>query len=297
MNEHGKSSKAFNPKPLYLFLGLVSLWSLWVLQFSDPIELFRDYLHYLFLGVTGAIFANSTGAGGGVIFIPVFHSLNFTNEQSISTSFAIQCFGMTAGALTWWFHFNQDRQSKKRTELIRFTCICAPLSVAGIWTTKLLSIQAPSSLEHSFSLFSIILGLAILYSCLAVRSSNTNGTLNRNQLVQLSFITYLGGIITAWLSVGVGEVIVIYLILKKVEPSLAIALGVIVTAITVWSVSPIHLSEHGDAYFNVLIFAGPGAIIGGILPTRLALYLPVKGLKVFFAGWIILSGMAMLVVS
>ncbi|WP_076407849.1 sulfite exporter TauE/SafE family protein [Shewanella sp. UCD-KL12] len=296
MSEHGKNSKAFNSKPLYLFLGLASLWSIWVLQFSDPIELIRDYLHYLFLGITGAIFANSTGAGGGVIFIPVFNSLNFTSEQSISTSFAIQCFGMTAGALTWWFHFNRDNLSPVRKALIKQLSVTSPFAVAGIWTAQLLSFQPPSSLEFSFSIFSIVLGVAILYSCLTLKQTNLRTSLNRSELIQLSCISFIGGIITAWLSVGVGEIIVIYMLLKRCEPSLAIALGVIVTAITVWSVSPIHLSKHGDAYFNVLLFAGPGAVIGGVLAKKLALYLPVKGLKVFFAGWIILSGIAILVI-
>ncbi|MEI8600615.1 hypothetical protein P4S55_05730 [Shewanella sp. PP-Sp27a-2] len=62
-----------------------------------------------FLGITGAIFANSTGAGGGggVIFIPVFSSLSFSESQSVATSFMIQCFGMTAGAISWSLHYKK----------------------------------------------------------------------------------------------------------------------------------------------------------------------------------------------
>ncbi|MBW8184430.1 sulfite exporter TauE/SafE family protein [Shewanella nanhaiensis] len=284
-------------RPLFIFIVLATLWSTWLLQFSHPLELFSDYLRYLFLGITGAIFANSTGAGGGVIFIPIFNSLDFTNEQSISTSFAIQCFGMTAGALTWWLHFAHQKQAQQGRLLVKLLFVCIPLSVAGIWTTHIFEIQAPGSLEHSFSLFSIALGFGIIYSCFAVKNSDANHTLSRYEVLQLGLITYLGGIITAWLSVGVGEIIVIYLLLKKVTPSLAIAVGVIVTAFTVWSVSPIHLSDQSDAYFKVILFAGPGAIMGGILAKKLALYLPVKGLKIFFAGWIILSGVTMLVVT
>ncbi|MPY21004.1 sulfite exporter TauE/SafE family protein [Shewanella psychropiezotolerans] len=296
MSEHNKSRTIVISKPVFLFLGLASLWSIWAFQFSNPVELTRDYLHYIFLGITGAIFANSTGAGGGVIFIPVFSSLNFSNEQSISTSFAIQCFGMTAGALTWWFHFKKENQSGLRRELVKLICICSPFSIAGIWTTQVFAIQAPTSLEHGFSLFSIVLGFAILLSSITLTSTTQHRVLNRNEVLQLSLLAYVGGIITAWLSVGVGEVIVIYLLLKKTTPTLAIALGVIVTALTVWSVSPIHLSNQGDAYFNVVLFAGPGAILGGILAKKLALHLPVKGLKIFFAGWIILSGIAMLLI-
>ena len=52
---------------------------------------------------------NLTGAFGGVVFILLFNQLNFTEQQSIATSFAIQCFGMTAGAFTWWFHYHSKK--------------------------------------------------------------------------------------------------------------------------------------------------------------------------------------------
>ncbi|WP_259366763.1 sulfite exporter TauE/SafE family protein [Colwellia sp. BRX8-7] len=73
------------------------------------IEDIREYGVFSFIGLLGGIFANSTGAGGGVVFIPLFNQLNFTEQQSIATSFAIQCFGMTAGAFTWWFHYHSKK--------------------------------------------------------------------------------------------------------------------------------------------------------------------------------------------
>ncbi len=39
---------------------------------SQPMQELVDYWLFSFLGVIGAIFANSTGAGGGVVFIPMF---------------------------------------------------------------------------------------------------------------------------------------------------------------------------------------------------------------------------------
>ena len=91
-------------KPKFIVSFLACWWAL--IYFSPmPLEQVFDYALFSLLGVLGAIFANSTGAGGGVIFIPAFNELNFTEIQSIGTSFAIQCFGMTAGGLTWWFHY------------------------------------------------------------------------------------------------------------------------------------------------------------------------------------------------
>jgi uncharacterized membrane protein YfcA len=53
-------------------------------------------------------------------------------------------------------------------------------------------------------------------------------------------------------------------------------------------------SDHSHALYELVLFAGPGAIIGGLLARKLALYLPVKTLKLFFASWIILTGSVML---
>ncbi|GIU39948.1 hypothetical protein TUM4637_42120 [Shewanella hafniensis] len=76
---------------------------------------------------------------------------------------------------------------------------------------------------------------------------------------------------------------------------MAVATGVVVSAITVWSASPIHIfSTNSQALFELVLFAGPGAVIGGLLARKLALYLPVKVLKLFFSIWIILTGVVML---
>jgi len=64
-----------------------------------------DSLLSSLLGVVGAVFANLSGAGGGVVFIPVFSELGLTESQSVATSFAIQSFGMTAGAITWSLYY------------------------------------------------------------------------------------------------------------------------------------------------------------------------------------------------
>ncbi|QLE84664.1 MULTISPECIES: sulfite exporter TauE/SafE family protein [Shewanella] len=278
---------------LILLAGLVSIWFIWAMQFTDTLDVIKSYLHYVMLGITGAIFANSTGAGGGVIFIPVFNSLELSHSQSVSTSFAIQCFGMTAGSIAWWRHFKQAEFKQSAQLLPILVGLCAPVSIMGIWCAELLSISAPASLELSFSLFSIILGIAIVYSGLRPQKQHSTRSLTPLEVSHLIILSFVGGLITAWLSVGVGEILVIYLILSRFSPTLAVAVGVMVTAITVWSVSPIHLNPSSDAYFNIVLFAGPGAILGGILAKKLALYLPVRSLKLFFAFWIIISGIHM----
>ena len=76
----------------------------WIILFSlsaNKLNLVSDYGYFILLGVVGAIVANSTGAGGGIIFIPFFTALGLGVNESLGTSIVIQCFGMTAGAISW----------------------------------------------------------------------------------------------------------------------------------------------------------------------------------------------------
>nr|WP_282446557.1 sulfite exporter TauE/SafE family protein [Shewanella sp. 1CM18E] len=279
---------------------LIAFWFVFVYSKTDGIELVTQYLHYCGLGILGAIFANSTGAGGGVIFIPAFNSLGFSNEQSLATSFAIQCFGMTTGAISW-LHYYMQSQKQQWQQLPLLLAILIPLSIAGLWTVEALNISSINNLEQSFSLFSIALGCALLFNHFnhsnKRNSSQPTFSIKKADLVILGAITYFGGMITAWLSVGVGELIVIYLLLKRVEATLAVATGVIVTAATVWSTAGLHFSANSDTYFSVVAVAAPGAVLGALMAKKLALFLPIKTLKLFFAAWIILSGVAILIME
>lgn len=279
---------------LSLILLLCGAWLFWASHFHSPFDLIQEYGRFIFLGITGAIFANSTGAGGGVIFIPVFSSLNFSESQSVATSFMIQCFGMTAGAISWSLHYKKrHREDAAWSGFVKAALLTAFFSVLGFWSSQLLQLNSPSSLHTSFSIFSIVLGIAIVIS--SKSSTPITRAIRPVDFLWLALIGYFGGIITAWLSVGVGELVVIYLMLRGLCAKMAVATGVIVSAITVWSASPIHIfSTNSHALFELVLFAGPGAVIGGLLARKLALYLPVKVLKLFFSIWIILTGSVML---
>ncbi|QIR15189.1 sulfite exporter TauE/SafE family protein [Shewanella aestuarii] len=279
---------------------LFILWLQWALKTDNFSQLVFSHGGFILLGVIGAIFANSSGAGGGVIFIPAFSALAFSPQEAISTSFLIQCFGMTAGSLTW-IHYYRKQHHKNREwhGFVPFVLCCALFSIAGLWFSHINHFTAPVSLHLSFSLFSISLGLVIIFNSL--RSINQTRQPTKKHLIidglALSGVSFIGGIITAWLSVGVGEIIVIYLMLRGYCTKLSIATGVVVSAITVWSATPITLSEQSLANFEVLLFAGPGALIGGLIAKRIALLFSVTKLKLFFSFWIIFTGSVMLVIN
>jgi len=259
---------------VYLYLNEMNIW---------------DYFEFIFLGVLGAIFANSTGAGGGVIFIPFFEHLALLDDQSRATSFAIQCFGMTAGAITWSLFFSkQNRLKEVYPKLNPTITICSVGSVIGIWIVYGLDISTPSELNHFFSIFSILLGICLFLSL--NKKNNTSSLLTADYII-LFVLSLIGGFITAWLSVGIGEILALYLIFRGMCVTWSVAVAVIVSAITVWSAIPYHLIEP-NIYWNIVIFAGPGAVVGGIIARYLALAISPKKLKTLFSVWVFLIGIA-----
>ncbi|NQY89047.1 MAG: sulfite exporter TauE/SafE family protein [Colwellia sp.] len=274
-----------NPKFIVVF-SLV--WATLLYGAHQPLYDLLDYWLFSFLGVLGAIFANSTGAGGGVIFIPTFTQLNFTEQQSIATSFAIQCFGMTAGAVTWSHHYYSQKRDLRLWQgykrIISVTSISSALALTGVFVFQ---VSSPASLHSSFSWFSLLLGLFIVLTVFLVKPHRERSQIYLFDYLALVLIGLFGGAITAWLSVGVGELLVIYLILRRFDINMAIASAVVVSAISVWvAIGQVHQA----IYWQVLLFAGPGAVLGGIFAKTLVTHMSATRLKIFFAFWLLITG-------
>lgn len=239
----------------------------------------------------GAIFANATGAGGGVVFIPLFHALGFGDGESVATSFGIQCCGMTMGAIAWTQHYRHHMHEPAWPAFIPTIALCAPCSIAGLWAVYSLDLAAPAETVTTFAVFSLVLGGAILLVARDQRPA-TRHALERADVFALIPVTLIGGVITAWLSVGVGEFVAFYLILRRYDVTQSVAIAVALSAITVWSAVPEHLLADGQAVWPVIAFAGPGAIIGAVIARTLALKLGANRLKRFFGFWLLLIGAA-----
>ena len=274
-----------NPKFISVF---ILLWSALLYVGHQRLYAFFDYWLYSFLGVLGATFANATGAGGGVIFIPMFTQLNFTEQQSIATSFAIQCFGMTAGAVTWSHHYYSQKRTLRLWQgykrIVTVTSLSSVLALTGVFFFQT---SSPSSLHTSFSWFSLLLGLFIILTVYLIKPHRERSQIYLFDYLALVLIGFFGGAITAWLSVGVGELLVIYLILRRFDINMAIASAVVVSAISVWVAI---VQVHQYVYWQVLLFAGPGAVIGGIFAKTLVAHMSATKLKLFFAFWLLITG-------
>ncbi len=250
-----------------------------------------SYAYFSLLGVLGAIFANATGAGGGVVFIPMFNQLSFSETQAVATSFGIQCFGMTAGGVTWWLHYKKEKLDLRLWQgFKRIIAVTTVSAIIGLWLTYAVEISSPSSLHQSFSWFSLVLGLFIVATIYLVKPRRESSQLKALDYVALVLIGIIGGSLTAWLSVGVGELLAIYLILRRFDVTMAVAAAVVVSAFTVWAAIWQHTLISFNLYWQVVVFAGPGAVLGGIFAKTLVSYLSATRLKLFFACWLLMIG-------
>lgn len=276
---------------------LFSLWCVLLSVQPDLYSLITEYVGFVFLGVLGAIFANSTGAGGGVVFVPFFNQLALSNQTIIATSFAIQCCGMTAGAITWYKHYKQHHLKDSQWSMLgNGLMVTVPFSVMGILIAQFVLGHYTDAIQGSlhlyFGLFSIVLAIAIYGSIPLMKRTAFLHKLLTIDMLALVIISLGGGVVTAWLSVGVGELVAVYLILRGFNITLAIALAVILSAFSVWSAIAYHIAVSGQVYWQIVMFAGAGAIVGGMIAKHVVLFFSPAKLKIFFATWVLVMGLA-----
>jgi len=284
----------------------ITLLLVWIVMLivTQSYLLIPQYSGFLLLGVVGAIFANATGAGGGVVFVPFFNQLSLSSEMIVATSFAIQCCGMTAGAVTWFKHYQLLKQTNHKDhaqatqwqDLGKGLAICVPFSIVGIFVAQYVlheyTNRVQDGLHFYFGLFSIILAMAIYGSIPLMRKQRNISVMLGIDVILLVLIAFFGGVITAWLSIGVGELVAVYLILRGFNISFAIALAVILSAFTVQGAVIYHLFISKAVYWQIVVFAGAGAIVGGILAKHVVLFFSPVKLKIFFGTWVLIMGVA-----
>jgi len=79
----------------------------------------------------------------------------------------------------------------------------------------------------------------------------------------------------------------------RFSPKLAVAIGVFTSSMSVLTGVVYHILVVDNIVFEVLVFAGQAAIVGGVLARYISLWLGSFYLKHFFAVWIFLSGILM----
>ncbi|WP_262689411.1 sulfite exporter TauE/SafE family protein [Kordiimonas aestuarii] len=253
----------------------------------------------LFLvGLGAATIASATGVGGGVVFLPAFEYLGeaglvaIAASQIVGMSFIIQSFGMSTGSLSWllriYDHKNPDTGVPPRAFFSMLALVLAP-ALPALALTQAIFDAPPDAVLYWFKALSIGLGLTLLLTTLvgprhvAVRLVPTRG-----DYAVLAVLGGIGGMATAFFSVGVGELVALYLFIRNFPLVTAAAAAVMVSALSVLAGVSHHIMTDPQPW-GLLMFLIAGAVLGGAIAKYFALYLGARRLKLFAAAWITLS--------
>lgn len=284
---------------------LVAYAVLWALVPADQ-ELMVKLWFLPGVGIIGAIIANTSGTGGGVVFVPVFNALRELGVMSLAplsvvgVSMGIQSFGMTMGSLRWTDRLLHQPTSGPLEAQVRFkdftTVVLAvlALSLPAMLATQRLTAFDQRDVLYAYKAFSILLGCALIAATWTFNAARQEkGRLEPIDLVVLLVLAVPGGILTALFSVGMGELVALYLFIRHYPVLLCTGAACVISAVScitglVWHV------EAGTIQWEVVLLAGPTAALGGFLARPIALWLGAKRLKTLDGSWIVLSALYLL---
>jgi uncharacterized membrane protein YfcA len=284
---------------------LLAYAALWQTVSFNP-DLLKSLWFLPGVGVIGAIIANTSGTGGGVVFVPVFNALRewavmaLQPLQVVGVSMGIQSFGMTMGALRWTDRLYHQPPPEPLHALVRprdFFAVALSvlaLSIPTMLLTQRLTAFDPHAVLLGYKAFSILFGLALIVTTWTVNLARPERVrLERVDLIVLLLLAIPGGALTALFSVGVGELVALYLFIRHYPVLLCTGAACLISSVSVISGVIWHV-EAGTIQWEVVLLAGPAAALGGFLARPIALWLGARRLKTLDGGWIVLSALYLL---
>lgn len=285
---------------------LLAAYVLLLLAVPYDARLLRELWFLPGVGVVGAIIANTSGTGGGVVFVPVFNALrewsvmDLQPLQVVGVSMGIQSFGMTMGALRWTDRLYHQPKPEPLHAQVRigdfFTVVVTVLllSLPAMLLTQRLTAFDQHAVLMGYKAFSIVLGIALIVSTWTVNLTRPErDKLERFDLLVLLGLAIPGGILTALFSVGIGELVALYLFIRHYPVLLCTGAACLISAVSVILGAVWHL-EAGTIQWEVVLLAAPAAALGGFLARPIALWLGARRLKTLDGGWIVLSALYLL---
>lgn len=276
------------PRPLrYWTWGLPAFTAAWLAvylrAFPDPVGLAAGNWPLVLVGLAGAVLGNATAVGGGLVFIPaLMFGWQLGPVEALKLALVSQSVGMTSGALGWL-----RRGAVPRTGL----AWTAPALLVGAAVGALILRPSPLLIKGLFGPVSIIVGLLTLYLL-----EHPWRTLEVDGRWPLALVALMGGLLTAWVAVGVGEVVAAYLMLRHgLEPRRGIALGTVLLAVASIFLAVLHTTVVGGVPWELAAFTMLGCAWGGRLGPFLAQWVGPHRLKVAFATVAIGDGLLFLV--
>lgn len=288
------------------FLTVVTVWLFVLLSFfSTPMTLLLESWPIIIIAFFSAAIANATAVGGGFIFLPLFAFFyDLSAIQSLKLALSTQAFGMTSGALSWprkliiWPYFS-------------FACIASSF---GMVLGTFFWMPSNGLIHEIFAYASIAIGIVLLVEANQKENNRTESLAleTRRQFIGFFLVCLLGGLITAWISIGIGEVVAMWLLFQaRHNIASSVATGVAVLAYC----SVLGFIFHnfiGGIAWHYLIFTSVGVILGGRVGAKLGTRIstpklrnnlaaskktnqaPGKSLKLLVAFVILLDGIVVL---
>ena len=279
-----------------IFAGIALVgWSLvWGLAEAPAVE-FARYWVVTPLAFLAAAFANATAIGGGFVFIPLFiFGFGMAPQIALKLSLGTQSFGMSAGAIGWSRQFIEPR----------YLLLSLLGSGVGMGLGTFQWVASPLQIKAVFGWVSIAIAGVMALEMKVGKSGGAERVQTHRPAEQMAFLlaSFGGGIITAWVSLGIGEVVALWLLfVHRLRIETAIGTGVAALALS----SILGFLFHGwdpDFPWVVLAFTVPGVLFGGYfggkggrrLESRMAALGKKSPLKLLFAVVVFLDGTMML---
>lgn len=255
------------------------------------------------VGTLAAVIANTSGTGGGVVFVPVFNALREHGVMTLdplrvtAASMAIQSFGMTIGGLRWTDRLLHQPAAaasagqaavRPRDYALVIGAVLA-LALPALWAMQRLTIVDGHMILLGYKAFSIFLGLALIITTWTINHKRPErGRLEPVDIAVLLLIAIPGGALTALFSVGIGELVALYLFIRHYPVLLCTGTACVISSVSALVGSIWHI-EAGTMPWEIVLLAGPGAIFGAFLARPIALWLGARRLKTLDGTWIVLS--------
>lgn len=269
-----------------------------VASFPEPASLIAEAWTITPVAVLAAGFANATAVGGGFLFVPLFlFVFKLTAVESLKLSLATQAFGMTSGALGWGRDLIR----------VRALALATVSSFAGMYVGTYVFPADAHQVKLVFGWASLGIAASLMLEMRFGERQHKTRVNSENLILAAGFLAacFFGGVVNAWISIGIGEVVALYLLfVYKVRIQTAIATGVATLALD----SILGLCFHaqlGGIRWDYLIFTAPAVIIGGRYGARIGKYVESREdengggsnyspLKWAFVAVVLLDGIGML---
>ncbi|GIP26409.1 UPF0721 transmembrane protein [Paenibacillus sp. J23TS9] len=241
------------------------------------------YLLLFCIGLAAGISGSLVGLGGGFIVVPALAFLfpDMPGAQIAGTSMAMLLFNSISSTYVYAKQKRIDYQAA-----VRFAAASIPGSVIGAFFAEYLEGKL---FFISFGIFLIFVALLLLFKPNKPIAWPFKPTVNRNfidnngERFEYAYhmptgivISFFVGFLASLFGIGGGSLMIPTMtLLLSFTPHIAVATSMLQILLSAIVSTSVHALLYNIDWLKVLALA-PGAIIGGQIGARLAIYLPAK---------------------